>query len=244
MILEFFAIDGHQYDLRANSPKREWMDKTDQTFAYRCLPLVIANSHGWSFHLMQDFKVLWDGRRGLDSIRFDSAEQIKSVCTSAFGYGILTFFVHGLFRTSPGWNLMISGCANFPKDGISPLTGVVETDWSPYTFTMNWQITRPNHWITFRKGDPFCSVFPVERHYLQSLNPCVRMLSDDPKLQAEYEAWSLYRSSFNKDLKTPGTDAHRQKWEKNYFQGKNLQGVHGTDQHLTTLRLKEFAPPP
>jgi hypothetical protein len=244
MILEFFAIDGHQYDLRANSPKRDWMDKTDKTFAYRCLPLVIANSHGWSFHLMQDLKVLWGGGNGVESIRFDRPDQSKKICTSAFGYGILTFYIHGLFRTSPGWNLMIGGSANFPTDGIYPLTGVVETDWSPYTFTMNWKITRPNHWITFQKGDPFCSIFPVERHCLQSVEPHYRTLSDDPKLKADHEAWSQSRSDFNRDLKIPGSAAHQQKWQKNYFRGKNLQDVNGTDHHLTSLRLKEFAPPP
>jgi Family of unknown function (DUF6065) len=27
--------------------ERAWMDATDQRFAYRCLPLNIANAHGW-----------------------------------------------------------------------------------------------------------------------------------------------------------------------------------------------------
>ena len=29
------------------APRREWMDATTESFAYRCLPLAIANSHGW-----------------------------------------------------------------------------------------------------------------------------------------------------------------------------------------------------
>lgn len=27
--------------------QRTWMDATDDRFAYRCLPLNIANQHGW-----------------------------------------------------------------------------------------------------------------------------------------------------------------------------------------------------
>ena len=61
---------------------------------------------------------------------------------SAFGEGVLTFHINGLFRTPPGWNLWVGGSPNSPKDGIYPLTGVIETDWSPYTFTMNWRFTR------------------------------------------------------------------------------------------------------
>src|SRR3546814_13729675 len=59
-----------------------------------------------------------------------------------FGSGIVTFSLGHLFRTSPGVNLWIKGPSNRPKDGASPLEGIIETDWSPYTFTMNWQLTR------------------------------------------------------------------------------------------------------
>jgi hypothetical protein len=30
---------------------------------------------------------------------------------------------------------------------ISPLDGIVETDWLEATFTMNWKLTRPNHTV-------------------------------------------------------------------------------------------------
>jgi hypothetical protein len=41
---------------------------------------------------------------------------------------------------------------NSPKDGIAPLTGVIETDWLPYPFTMNWQMTRPGS-VRFDKDE-------------------------------------------------------------------------------------------
>ena len=53
-----------------------------------------------------------------------------------FSQATLTFHVRGLFRTSPGWNLWMSGSPNSAKDGISPLSGVIMTDGSPYSFTM------------------------------------------------------------------------------------------------------------
>src|SRR3989442_536780 len=33
--------------LRPASPRRRWMEETTDRFAYRCLPLSIANQHGW-----------------------------------------------------------------------------------------------------------------------------------------------------------------------------------------------------
>ena len=29
------------------SARRDWMTSTPESFAYRCLPLAIANAHGW-----------------------------------------------------------------------------------------------------------------------------------------------------------------------------------------------------
>lgn len=240
MKLEFFGFKGHSYDLRPNSPTREWMDNTDQKYAYRCLPLNIANAHGWSFHLDREINFFWDGSRGLDAIKFSNEQEAKSICASAFGHGIITFFIRGIFRTEPGWSMMAGGSPNSPKDGISPLMGVIETDWSPYSFTMNWQITRPNHWITFKKGEPFCSVFPVQREYLQNINPVARSISENEKLNKDHEIWSKEREKFIEDLKNHDSVAAQQRWQKSYFRGKDVQQEKGTDTHITKLRLKSF----
>jgi len=42
-----YRIDGHSVQIRPAPLEREWMDSSDQRFAYRCLPLNIANAHGW-----------------------------------------------------------------------------------------------------------------------------------------------------------------------------------------------------
>ena len=49
---------------------------------------------------------------------------------SHFGDGILTWHLPILFRTPPGYNLLVRGPANYPKDAVSPLEGIVETDWA------------------------------------------------------------------------------------------------------------------
>ncbi len=33
--------------IRPAESKRQWMDDSPQSYAYRCLPLTIANTHGW-----------------------------------------------------------------------------------------------------------------------------------------------------------------------------------------------------
>ena len=47
MKLTAHVIDGHTLDIRPAPRERDWMDRTAQHYAYRCLPLDMANGHGW-----------------------------------------------------------------------------------------------------------------------------------------------------------------------------------------------------
>ena len=93
---------------------REWMDKTSDSFAYRCLPLNIANAHGWEILSPLSFDAIWDGRDSGDAIRFrgGAGSQFHEQPVSIFGYGVLTFHIEAVFRTPPGWNLWIGGSPN------------------------------------------------------------------------------------------------------------------------------------
>lgn len=240
MKLNFLTSSPHLIDLRPNKPTRQWMDNTPESFAYRCLPLNIANAYGWSFHLTQDVLVHWDGRREQDGLTIKSDGDLTHVAASIFGNGVLTFHTHGIFQTDEGWSLMAGGPANEPKDGIQALSGIIETDWSPYSFTMNWKVTRINHWISFKKGDVFCSVFPVQRGVLESIEPELRAFATEPELKEEYELWGKSRAKFNADLEKRETYAVEKKWQKSYYRGQRPDGSPGAEDHIIKLRLNEF----
>ncbi|MFI4960960.1 MAG: DUF6065 family protein, partial [Hyphomicrobiales bacterium] len=61
MKLTVYIVDGHTVDIRPAPADREWMDNIDQRFAYRCLPLSIANAHGWEILCAAGFTAVWDG---------------------------------------------------------------------------------------------------------------------------------------------------------------------------------------
>ena len=217
------------------------MDDTPDRFAYRCLPLNIANAHGWEILCPTGFSALWDGRKTNDAVRI-KCKAGTAPAVSHFGGGILTFHVPCIFRTDPGVDMFVTGPINRPKDAIAPLTGVVETDWSPYTFTMNWQFTRASQRIHFEEGEPFCHVFPVARQEIESLEPRIARLSDSPQLEAEHKAWSASRLEFNSSLSKPGSEAARKKWQKTYFRGKYPSGQAAPQDHRSKLRMAPFKP--
>ncbi len=85
------------------------------------------------------------------------------------------------------------------KHGIVPLDGLVETDWLPFPFTMNWRFTRPGT-VRFEAGEPFCFVTPAPHALYEAIEPRLRSLADDAEMQAAYEQWSASRTDFNASL--------------------------------------------
>ena len=222
--------------------ERDWMERTDSGFAYRCLPLNIANAHGWLILNDAPFTALWSGDPGIDGVTINAASPESAVLGSShFGSGVLTFSVNGLFRTDPGYDLLVTGPFNQPKDAIQPLTGIVETDWSPFTFTMNWKFTRKLTPVAFERDEPFCMIFPIQRGMIEQIEPEIRPLADEPEVYEAYTAWADSRKAFNEGLKVAGSDAQAAKWQKDYFSGSGSFGATPPD-HRTRLRLKPFRP--
>jgi len=235
-----YVIDGHKIAIRPAPVERDWMDESDQRSAYRCLPLNIANAHGWEILCPSGFTAAWNGEPQLDAIQIRPDVGTTAPAISHFARGILTFHIPCLFRTDAGFDLVAQGPINRPKDGLYALTGIIETDWVPYTFTMNWIFTRPGL-IRFSAGEPICHIFPVRRGELECVTPELRKLSEEPDLKKKYETWKESRLSFNSDLKQPGSQAQEERWQKMYYRGVDMEGQSGTEDHRTRIRLKPFA---
>ena len=240
MRLICYPTSGDPPRLVAAPVERGWMEQTPNGFAYRCLPLNIANAHGWLVLNTASFVARWSGGNEVDAITIKPrAHGAPLLASSHFGSGILTFSVAGLFRTEPGYDLLVTGPFNNPKDAVQPLTGIVETDWSPFTFTMNWKFTRALVPVAFGRDEPFCMIFPILRSLIETVEPEIRSLDEDPEVREAYRAWAESRQTFNQGLKVPGSEARTEKWQKDYFRGSGRFGA-PPDNHRTKLQLRDF----
>lgn len=242
MDLTCFLHPGWAPLIRPAPASRRWMDDTPESFAYRCLPLNIANAHGWEILSPCGFEAMWTGDTGTDgvTIRADDGAQPERVPVSLFGQGVLTFHVEGIFRTPPGWNLWVGPSPNRSKDGIAALTGIIETDWSPFTFTMNWRFTRPDHWTRFDALEPFCFLFPVQRSAIEEFKPRFETLDADPETKERFHAWSRARDEFHgRVLKNPPSSP-TERWQKHYYRGVDVAGTTLIKDHRSKLRLQGF----
>jgi hypothetical protein len=232
-------------EIRPAARRRSWIDEMEDRWASRCLPLIVAGEAGWVLLNPRSFEAVWDGGPGPQSveIRFDEDTAETPPVQSHFGYGIITWAVPFLFRTPPGWNLLVRGPANLPRDGLAPLEGLVETDWSVATFTMNWKFTRPGHPVRFEAEEPFCMLVPQRRGDLEIFHPVIRAMESDPELQGAVKAWTESRheaqvrkflAEFSKDF-----EGERAAWQQHYFRGQAPDGTTAPVPQ-TRLKLPEF----
>jgi hypothetical protein len=225
------------------SSSRTWMLATSHRFANRCLPLLMANQSGWFVLNSHPLSVTWTGGDDIASVQVEYLGGSPPYpALSHFGYGLLTWSFPYLFQTSPGYNLLVRGPANWPKDGAYPLEGIVETDWSVATFTMNWKLTRPNQPVTFEANEPICMLVPQQRGELEAFRPEIRDIGDEPEMRRRYEQWSQSRARFLEDLKVPGSEAVKRGWQGDYFRGRPHDGLRAPE-HQTKRKLQDFDGP-
>jgi hypothetical protein len=204
--------------LRPARRDRKWMDDADKKFPYRCLPLVVANQYGWEILSTHHFRASWDGTSEADGVTVENLSGDGLLhANSHFGEGVLTFQIPFLFQTPEGWNLMVRGPTNNPKDGIVALDGIIETDWTHSTFTMNWRFTRACT-VEFTRGEPICLFFPIQRGALESFRAELHALESNPDFEKKFREWSDSRDRFLLGLEKGKPHVLAQGWQKEYLQ--------------------------
>ncbi len=216
------------------------MDRTPNRFAYRCTPITMANTTGWELLCPHHVALTWTGGGAtvdIGIVETGKAAGSAPLVQSHFGNGIVTFLPGHVFRTDPDWALWCRGSPNMCKDGLTPLEGLVETEWLPFTFTMNWRFTRPGT-VEFRRGEPFCFVTPVPHVAMEAIRPRVMPLAADPQLAADHAAWKSSRDDFNARLAAKEPAAVQAKWQRYYLKGEPPRGEAAPDTHRVKRRMR------
>ena len=243
MVVKLHALTDHAPVVRPARSKRQWMDDFPDRHAYRCLPLSIANAHGWEVLCPVPLEIRWSGGMTVEDIEVTALKPLPGgapvdhFCRSNFSRGIITFHLDYQIETEPDWQILATGAFNDPKPTAAPLTGVIETDWLPYPFTMNWQLLAPG--VTrFEEDEPFCFFFPVAKRALSDTELHIYRLSDDSELERRHNQFRDTRTAFMERIKAGDPDAIKEAWQRHYFVGRHPDGVLAPE-HLNKLRLKE-----
>lgn len=212
------------------SAKRDWMHDTNHKFAYKCLPMTIANKYGWNAVIPCGLTAEWNGGETIKDMIVTVDDPEKYFVRSMFGHGILTFMPDFIIKTNQAISMMITGVPNYFKDGIAPMSGIVETDWLPYPFTMSYKFTKPGK-VRFEKGEPIFSMFPISRGFIESFDIINTSLDNDQKFKEEYLNYEEMKASYFYQKETG--------FLKLYMNGKIPNNEVDIDNHITNLVIQD-----
>ena len=94
MDIDCFLYPGWKPRIRAAASRRDWMDETPESFAYRCLPLGIANAHGWEIAGSVGFLARWTGGSDPGAVEIvwdEPGSRSVDAPVALFGQGTITF---------------------------------------------------------------------------------------------------------------------------------------------------------
>jgi len=221
------------------SKKRDWFTPN----FYNCLPLTIGNQQGFIVKAPCDFSVIWNGKNDNDGNNTQiniignpdwnmyhnstgpNGETLLPGLGQNFGHGIITLHMPVCFRTPPGVNLLTMAPPNYIMDGLTVMTGVVETDNLRQFFTFNIKINQPNTLISIDKGTPLAAFIPVPRYFTDGFELVdATKIFDDETYVEEMQAY--VDSCIKRDV-TNTENKKRNGYtipEKDYFKGIDVYG--------------------
>lgn len=124
--------------------------------------LLAASTCGWLVLNAAPVVARWDGGEDATALRLES-EDLEGAATHAvsrLGRGILSFDIDGLISVDEGYDLLLTGPLNRPKDGVQPLTTLAP---SGQPLAAHWRFTRKHAPAAFEIDEPICAIFPIQR---------------------------------------------------------------------------------
>ena len=217
------------------------MDTTPSRFAYRCLPLTIANQTGFWIKNPVGFTATWRGpqRPGSIDFQFDESPDVwMKWISNDFGAGIVTWNTPFLFRTKPaGSRLLVCGPTNYFLDNAQPLTAIIESDWMTMSFTMNWKLMKPGLPTRFEVGQPLFQAIPLLSNVcseIEGASVTYKKLDDDPEVAQLYGEWDRSRRRFMERSKAG--ELKPDDWQRDYFLGRDASGRQAAPVHMTKVK--------
>jgi hypothetical protein len=234
--IRLYVRPGHEPPwLVPSPPSRRWFPPD----AYRCLPLLVADQFGWSLLSPVRFTAIWDGAPSRTALRIGEGPQrdTRLYLRSIFGHGILSILFPFYVRTSPEVDILVKGPPNTPKDGVSVLEGLVETDWFDGSFTANLRLTRPGQVVQWEPGEPLFQLVPYPRGWLERFR--AETVTDGPDhaaFMAAARRWDEDRA-IAVDAMWRGQDVTV---DGQYRQGRRHDGIPAPPTHRKKLAVPPF----
>lgn len=152
---------GHRVQIEQTPMQREWMDATVGKHAYKCFPISLANTMGWSISFLDDIEFIWDGISDTTDVHVTILKDEGRICSTGRANGTISFYSGLIFRTEENMSIMSIVPPNYFIDGVTPFTSIISTSFFNEAYPIAWKITRPDTKILIPAGTPVATLIPI-----------------------------------------------------------------------------------
>lgn len=225
--IDVYRVGSHTANIKQTSIKREWMDNTYQSHAYRCFPMSIANTLGYEISFPEDISFTWDGI--LDS----SSEHVKILsgpksAHSGRGHGTVSLETNLVIKTSEDITMLQMPVPNYFIDGVQCFTTLISTSFLNVSMPLALRVTRPNAVITIPANTPVTTLVPISLKQISNIQMNV------------YNGF--YSKEFETNMREYGEESQKInktfKWTGWYRDAINHKGESIGRHELKSLKLK------
>ena len=165
--IKAYKVNEYSANISPLNAKRDWMDETYESHAYKCFPVTLTNSLGWGLSFPEDIEFIWDG------ISDSSPEHVKIIkgekyVSSLRSNATISFNANIIFKTEKNISLLQMPTPNQFIEGVSPFTTIISTSFFSGPLPCAWRITKPNSVITIKANTPFITILPISLTDLQN----------------------------------------------------------------------------
>ena len=221
--------------------KREWLNKPEQKYGYQCQPMVAANQMGWHILSSSEIIINWNGGQSTNDVfvKQINDEINYNYAASHFSVGIVTFSFPFVVKTPPGWGIWVGPPSNEWIVNMQGLQGIVETNWLPFSFTMNWKILEENKTIVIPKYFPIAKMIPFPLNLNEKININYKNITEYPDFNKKFKDYSESRGNFNKSLKEIPNNPDFTNVQGFYKKGTDSKGCPYLGMHKLFYKYKD-----
>lgn len=203
------------------------MDNTFDKHAYRCFPVSLANTLGWTFSYPEDISFIWDGDPGSQDGHVQVLSGSDYVFTSRAN-ATISFYSGLTFQSKKNISLLLMPVPNNFIEGVQGFTNIISTSVLEAPLPYAWKITKANEVITIPANTPIVSIIPIN---LTAINEVEMSLYHEDFDQSVYERMREYGEASGEITKYG-------EWTNFYRDAVNHKGEKVGEHEVKTLRLK------
>ena len=159
-ILKAYKTNPNSFILDPISVKRDWMDETPDGHAYRCFPVTMANTIGWTLSCPVDVSFIWDGKIDTtpDRVKILSGEQY---CYTGRGQGSVSFNTGLILKSEKNVSVLSITPQNYFYEDFEVMSSLISTSFFNVDFPLAIKVKIPNKEIIIKAGTPIATIIPI-----------------------------------------------------------------------------------